>query len=62
MKSCWRAIPATAPVTFAFYPPDYHLLERDLERATPNADILAYIQGQSLPSGAPTQATIFLAN
>jgi len=62
MKSCWRAIPRTAPVTLAFYPPDYHLLERDLERATPTADILAYIFGQSLPSAAPSQATVFLAD
>jgi len=62
MKSCWRAIPRTAPVTLTFYPPDYHLLERDLERATPDNDILAYIFGQSLPSAAPSQATVFLAN
>ncbi len=62
MKSCWRAIPPNAPVTLAYYPPDYHLLERDLERATPDTDILAYIFGKSLPSDAPSQATVFLAD
>ncbi len=61
MKSCWEAIPRTAPVTPAFYPPDYHLLERDLERATPDADIASYILGQGVLSAAPSEATVFLA-
>jgi alpha-beta hydrolase superfamily lysophospholipase len=61
MRDCWNAIPSTAPVILAFYPPDYHLIPRDLERATPSADILAYIQGRGLPSSAPSQATIFLS-
>ncbi len=61
MRRCWHAIPASAPVTLAYYPPDYHMLPRDLERATPNADILAYLQGQSLPSSAPSAASVFLA-
>jgi len=61
MRHCWQAIPADAPVTLAFYPPDYHLIPRDLERATPNADILAFIEGRGLPSSAPSEATIFLA-
>jgi len=61
MRGCWNAIPAGAPVTLAYYPPDYHLIPRDLERATPSADILAYIQGRGLPSSAPSAATIFLA-
>jgi len=61
MRDCWQAIPAGAPVTLAFYPPDYHLIPRDLERATPNADILAFIEGRGLPSSAPSEATIFLA-
>ncbi len=61
MRDCWRAIPTGAPVTLAFYPPDYHLIPRDLERATPSADILAFIQGRGLPSSAPSEATIFLA-
>jgi acylglycerol lipase len=62
IKSCWNAIPATAPVTLAYYPPDYHLIERDLERATPNGDILSYILGQGLQSNAPSDATIYLAD
>jgi len=62
MKSCWRAIPANAPVTLAYYPPDYHLLERDLERGVPNHDILSYILGDGIQSGAPSEATVFLAD
>jgi alpha-beta hydrolase superfamily lysophospholipase len=61
MRACWNAIPANAPVTLAYYPPDYHLIPRDLERATPSADILAFIQGRGLPSSAPSAATVFLA-
>jgi alpha-beta hydrolase superfamily lysophospholipase len=61
MRACWQAIPAAAPVTLAYYPPDYHLIPRDVERATPNADILAYIEGRGLPSSAPSAATVFLA-
>jgi alpha-beta hydrolase superfamily lysophospholipase len=62
MKSCWRAIPADAPVTLAYYGRGYHLLERDLERATPNNDILSYILGEGVQSDAPSEATVFLAN
>jgi len=61
MRNCWNALPADAPVTLAYYPPDYHLIPRDLERATPSADILAYIEGRGLPSSAPSAATVFLA-
>jgi acylglycerol lipase len=62
MKSCWSAIPRDAPVTLAYYPPDYHLITRDLERATPDADIVGYILGTGLPSSAPSAATVFLAD
>ena len=62
MRSCWEALPAGAPVTLAYYPPDYHLIERDNERAVPDADILAFIQGSGLPSAAPSEATVFLAD
>jgi len=61
MRRCWAAMPAGAPVTLAFYPPDYHLIPRDLERATPDADILGYIQGTGFVSNAPSEATVFLA-
>ena len=60
-RRCWQAIPRTAPVILAYYPPDYHLIERDLERARPDADIAAYILGNGLPSAAPSEATVFLA-
>jgi acylglycerol lipase len=62
MKSCWTAIPRDSPVTLAYYPPDYHLITRDLERATPDADIVGYILGTGLPSSAPSAATVFLAD
>jgi alpha-beta hydrolase superfamily lysophospholipase len=62
MRACWNAIPPNAPVTLAFYPPDYHLIERDLERATPDADIVSFILGRGVVSAAPSQATVFLAD
>jgi acylglycerol lipase len=62
MRRCWSAIPRNAPVILAYYPPDYHLIERDLERATPDADILGDILGTGLPSAAPSRATVFLAD
>lgn len=62
MRRCWDAIAQNAPVVLAYYKPDYHLIERDLERATPDADILAYILGNTLPSAAPSQATVFLSH
>ncbi len=62
MRACWQAIPPGAPVTLAYYQPDYHLIPRDLERATPNADILGYILGTGLVSSAPSEATVFLAD
>jgi acylglycerol lipase len=61
MRDCWNAIPRTAPVTLAFYPPDYHLIERDNERAVPDADIAGFILGTGVISEAPSAATVFLA-
>ncbi len=61
MRKCWAQIPQTAPVVLAYYPPDYHLIERDLERATPTDDIIGYILGQGVQSEAPSAATVFLA-
>ncbi len=61
MRDCWNAIPVTAPVTLAYYPPDYHLIERDNERAVPDADIVSYILGDGVVSSAPSRATVFLA-
>jgi hypothetical protein len=45
----------------AYYPPDYHLIPRDLERAVPDADIVGFILGTGLVSAAPSEATVFLA-
>lgn len=61
MRDCWNAIPQGAPVMLAYYPPDYHLIERDLERAVPTADIISYALGQGVVSDAPSAATVFLA-
>jgi len=57
----WRALPA-GPVR-AFYPADYHLMLRDLERATPIGDILAWIRDPAapFPSGADRAAEAWLA-
>jgi acylglycerol lipase len=66
MRSCWEALPESAldsgKIILAFYPPDYHLIERDLERARPDADIVSYIFGNGLVSSAPSEATVFLAD
>jgi acylglycerol lipase len=59
MAACWRQMPAG--VTLAYYPPDYHLIPRDLERAVPDADIVGFILETGLVSSAPSQATVFLA-
>ncbi|HQT40135.1 MAG TPA: alpha/beta fold hydrolase [Acidocella sp.] len=61
MQRCWEAIPAGAPVVLAYYPPDYHMIERDLERAIPSADIAGFILGTGVQSDAPSEATVFLA-
>ena len=61
MARCWRALPPAAPVVLAYYPPDYHLIERDLERAVPDADIADAILGSEPTSSAPSLATVFLA-
>lgn len=62
MRACWNALPENAGITLAFYPADYHLIERDLERAIPDADIVSYILGKGTVSSAPSQATVFLAD
>ncbi|MDR3520651.1 MAG: alpha/beta fold hydrolase [Acidocella sp.] len=62
MRRCWEAIPAKAPVVLAYYPPDYHLIERDLERTVPSADIAGFILGAGVQSGAPSAATVFLSD
>lgn len=60
MRVVWRRLPATAQR--AFYPPGYHLLLRDLERAVPIGDIIAWVTGEpgGLPSGAGQRAEAWL--
>lgn len=52
MSATWRAMPAT--VRRALYPRGYHLLTRDLNRAAPINDIVAWTANPDtfLPSGA----------
>ena len=61
MRRCWNKLPVGAQITLAYYPADYHLIERDLERAVPDADIAGYILGDGVQSEAPSAATVFLA-
>jgi acylglycerol lipase len=58
----WQAIPPGA-ARFAYYPNGYHLLMRDLDRAAPVGDTIAWIRDRSasLPSGADVNATNWLA-
>lgn len=55
----WRALPP-GPVR-AFYPDGHHLLLRDLGRAVPIGDIVAWMSGEPLPSGADDAARDWLA-
>ena len=61
MARVWRTLPP-GPVR-AFYPDGYHLLPRDLERAAPIGDIVAWLLRPTapLPSGAQTAAAGWLA-
>ncbi|MGI4939711.1 MAG: alpha/beta hydrolase [Janthinobacterium lividum] len=57
----WGALPATA--RRAFYTGGYHMLLRDLDRALPVADILAWLRSPDawLPSGADAAAAAWQA-
>jgi acylglycerol lipase len=63
MASCWRKMARRRGITFAYYPPDYHLMLLDHERAAPVRDIISFIlhPDRPLASPAPAEATIFLA-
>jgi alpha-beta hydrolase superfamily lysophospholipase len=61
MRLCGNALPRNGDVTFDYYPRDYHLMERDLERAKPDGDILGFIDGTGPISDAPSLGTVFLA-
>jgi hypothetical protein len=58
-RMCWDRLPPG--VTLAYYPADYHLMVRDVERAAPIKDILNFVLGGAPVSGAPSAATVFLA-
>ena len=55
----WRKLPPNA--FCAFYPKGYHLLPRDLNRAAPNADMVAFILHGSPPAVATQAAKDWLA-
>lgn len=55
----WRALPRTA--IRAFYPNGYHLLPRDLGRAAPNGDMIAYVLTAAHPTDAARAAQTWLA-
>jgi acylglycerol lipase len=61
MARVWRELPRGA--VRAFYPDGYHLLPRDLKRAAPIGDIIAWLLDPEapLPSGAQAAATAWLA-
>jgi alpha-beta hydrolase superfamily lysophospholipase len=55
----WRTLPPSA--IRAFYPQGFHLLSRDLDRATVNADVAAYITAGTRPAVAESAAKAWLA-
>lgn len=59
-QALWRALPPSA--RRAFYPDGYHLLPRDLGRAVPIGDIIAWIGDPAapLPSGADRAAEAWM--
>ena len=61
MAAMWRALPPGG-ARRAFYPGDYHLMLRDLARAVPLGDIVAWVRDPHapLPSGADQAALSWL--
>lgn len=61
MRAAWRRLSASA--RRGYYPAGYHLLLRDLERAVPIGDIIAWLDepARPLPSGAEARAASWLA-
>jgi acylglycerol lipase len=62
MRATWRALPRGA--RFGYYRHGWHLLLRDLDRAAPIGDAIAWIRAPSapLPSGAEAAAAAWLAS
>lgn len=61
MAAMWRTLP-DGGARRAYYPSDYHLMLRDLGRALPVADIMAWVRDRraTLPSGAGQAAADWL--
>ncbi len=59
----WRKLPKDGGARTAFYPQGWHLLLRDLDRAVPIGDAIAWIGARAapLPSGADAAAAKWLA-
>ena len=59
----WRSLPAGGRATRAYYPRDYHLMLRDLGRAAPIGDVVAWLHSPTvrLPSAADAAAARWLA-
>ena len=63
IRAVWRALPhGPAGPRIGFYPGGYHLMLRDLGRAVPIGDILAWMEDPRapLPSGAGAAALAWL--
>ncbi len=60
----WRALPRGGRWRLAYYPHDYHLMLRDLERAAPLGDVISWVRTPDapLPSGAGVAAAHWLAS
>lgn len=63
MAAAWRGMRRSGAVRLAYYPAGYHLLLRDLNRALPIGDTLAWLNDPSLPvlpSGADIAADLWI--
>jgi alpha-beta hydrolase superfamily lysophospholipase len=62
MAAMWRTLPPGGART-AYYPRDYHLMLRDIERSVPVADVVAWVRAPTapLPSGAERAASDWLS-
>ena len=60
--AAWERLPTGART--AFYPGGYHLMLRDLDRATPIGDVIAWIDDPAapLPSGAGARGRLWLTH
>jgi alpha-beta hydrolase superfamily lysophospholipase len=63
MAATWRSLPRRDSVRLGYYPDGYHLLLRDLDRAVPIGDVIAWLRGPEglLPSAADVAAAAWLA-